>query len=193
MTAVDHQVQKAEGPAAHRARGLRFLAIGGALILLGATGVLMSEAATLATGWFLGTAVALGGVMVVVQALRDREFRGFSWQLLFGSVEIVGGILIVMKPMKGAAAVTLLVVIVMIAQSVTQAGLAFRIRPVKGWWWLLVASLATLLAAAALVLRFPYAMADTPGEMAGIAMAIAGLAFVLMGAGWLGLDKETSS
>jgi uncharacterized membrane protein HdeD (DUF308 family) len=176
-----------------RARGRRFIAVGVALVVLGLAGVVLSEAATIATGWLLGTAVAIGGAIVVVQALRDREFKGFSWQLLFGSVEIVGGILIVMKPMKGAAAVTLLVVIVMVAQAVTQAGLAFRIWPARGWWWLLLASIATLLGASGLLLRFPYSGVDQPGEMAGIAMMIAGLAFLLMGGGWLRIEKERPS
>ncbi|MCP8938233.1 DUF308 domain-containing protein [Alsobacter sp. SYSU M60028] len=192
MTAARPQFLDDESPTATRGRGIRFLVAGAVLIALGAAAFALADAATVATGWVLGSVVAAGGVAVVVQALRDKGQRGFSWQLLFGSVEIVGGLLIIMNPIKGAAAITLLVVIVLIAQAVTQAGLAVSIRPARGWWWPIVASLLTLLCAAGLLLRFPYALADTPGEVAGIAMVVAGLGFLLMGGGWLGLETESA-
>jgi uncharacterized membrane protein HdeD (DUF308 family) len=168
-----------------QSRGRRFLAAGFVLVLLGVGALFLSDAATLATGWILGSAVALGGAAVVIQALTDKGAKGFVWQLLFGSVEIVGGIVIVFKPLKGAAAIALLIVIIMVAQAITQIGLALSLRPLKGWHWPLWASLATLASAVFLVLRFPFSVADTPGEVAGLAMAIAGLSFVAMGGTWL--------
>ncbi|MHB2169857.1 HdeD family acid-resistance protein [Alsobacter sp. R-9] len=180
-------------PTASRSRGLRFLVIGLALLLLGGIAIALPDASTTATGTILGTVVTIGGVVVVVQALRDTHWRGFTWQLLFGSAEVVGGILIVLNPLKGAAAIALLVVIVMVAQAVTQVGLALKIRPARGWWWLLVASAVTVLIALGLLLRFPYDLVDSPGEMAGIAMVFAGTAFLLIGAGWLRLHAEAAS
>ncbi len=179
--------EQAAAPTASRTRGLRFLSIGAALLVLGVVAIMLPDASTAVTGAVLGTVVALGGAFVVVQALRDTNWRGFTWQLLFGSVEVVGGILIVLNPLKGAAAITLLVVIVMAAQAVTQLGLALRIRPAAGWAWLVAASGVTGLFALGLALRFPYGLVDTPGEMAGIAMGFAGVAFVMIGSGWLKL------
>jgi uncharacterized membrane protein HdeD (DUF308 family) len=178
---------------ASRARALRFLVIGGALLLFGVTAVLLPDASTALTGTVLGAVITAGGVVVVLQTLRDRQWNGFTWQLLFGAAEIVGGILIMTNPLKGAAAISLLVVIVMLAQSFTQAGLALKIRPAQGWWWLLVASAVTALIAIKLVLRFPYQSVDTPGETAGVAMAFAGFAFLMIGGSWLRLKAETSS
>lgn len=193
MTAATPRGLPTDGRTATRSRGIRFLVAGAVLIALGAAAIMLAGAATVATGWVLGSAVAAGGVVVVLQALRDKGHRGFSWQLLFGSVEIVGGLLIILNPIKGAAAITLLVVIVMVAQAVTQAGLAVSLRPARGWWCPLAASALTVLCSAGLLLRFPYALADTPGEVAGIAMAVAGLGFILLGGGWLRLDTENAS
>jgi uncharacterized membrane protein HdeD (DUF308 family) len=176
-----------------RRRGLRFLTIGTALLLFGITAVLLPDASNVAIGTVLGAVVTAGGIVVVVQALRDVKWRGFSWQLMFGSAEIVGGVVILSNPLKGAAAITLLVVIVMFAQSFTQAGLALRVRPAQGWWWLLVASAVTAVFAGGLALRFPYQLVGSAGEMAGIAMALAGFAFLMIGGGWLGLKMRTSS
>ncbi len=170
---------------ANRTRGLRFLVLGIGLIAFGLLGVMVPDVSNAATGTVLGAMVTLGGVFVIVQALRDTQWRGFKWQLLFGSAEVVGGILIILNPLKGAAAVALLVAIVLVVQGASQLGLALKIRPASGWWWLAGASIMTFLTAAGLLLRFPYALVESPGEMAGLAMAFAGLAFVLIALGWL--------
>ncbi len=171
MTAATTRTSGQSGdPSETRGRGVRFLVIGAALVLLGLAAIMLPDASTAATGTVLGFTVTIGGIIVVFQALRDKTWRGFTWQLLFGSVEIVGGLLIIMKPLKGAAAIALLVVIVMLAQAFTQFGLALKIRPARGWWWLALASLVTALIGVGLALRFPYDMVDSPGEVAGLAM-----------------------
>ena len=105
---------------------------------------------------------------------------------------MVGGLLIIVKPMKGAAAVALVVTVVLAVQGVTQLGLGLRIRPERGWWWPVVAGLVTLAVAGWLVMRFPYPSVETAGEMAGLAMALAGLAFIVMGASWLAPRGEAT-
>jgi uncharacterized membrane protein HdeD (DUF308 family) len=180
----------AETPAQRRSRGRRFVGLGLVLFALGAVAMLTPEAATTATGTVLGALVAFAGVVVIVQTLRDRTWHGFRWQLLFGAAEVVGGLLIAVKPLKGAAAVALVITVVLTVQGVTQLGLGFRIRPDRGWWWPALAGLVTLAIAAGLVLRFPYPSVETAGEMAGLALAFAGLAFVVMGASWLARREE---
>ena len=88
---------------------------------------------------------------------------------------MVGGIFIVINPLKGAAAVTLLVAIVVIALGIPQIGMALKIRPQSGWAWLAGAGLASLLLGVALIVRFPFNLTENPGVMAGSRSSVAAL------------------
>ena len=94
---------------------------------------------------------------------------------------MVGGIFIVINPLKGAAAVTLLVAIVVIALGVLQIGLALKIRPQSGWAWLVGAGLVSLLLGVALIVRFPFSLTENPGVMAGISLVGGGVAHAMIG------------
>ena len=72
----------------------------------------------------------------------------------------------------------------------TQAGLAFRVRPAPGWGWLMLARLASFLIAVALLLRFPFSITESPGVMAGMSLIFGGLAYAMVG---LGRRKRLSS
>ena len=160
-----------------------FVAAGIVLVACGIGAFLSPDISTIMASKVLGSMLAFAGLVCVIQAMTVKEWPGFNWQLILGAAEIVGGIFIIISPLKGAAAVTLIIAIIIGAQGISQAGLALRIRPIEGWGWLLLAGIASLLIAMALVMRFPFALADSPGGMAGIALAFGGLAYVMVGLG----------
>jgi uncharacterized membrane protein HdeD (DUF308 family) len=137
--------------------------------------------ANFATSTLLGTLLVVAGGACVVQAMRTKDWAGYNWQLLLGAGEMVGGIFIVINPLKGAAAVTLLVAIVVIALGVSHIGLALKIRPQSGWAWLVGAGLVSLLLGVALIARFPFSLTDNPGVMAGISLLAGGIAYAMIG------------
>jgi uncharacterized membrane protein HdeD (DUF308 family) len=82
--------------------------------------------------------------------------------------------------MKGAAALTLVVAIVLAAQGIGLMGCGLKMKPQGGWMVLALAGFVSLLIGIALVLRFPFNVVDQPGAMAGIALALAGTAHIMM-------------
>jgi uncharacterized membrane protein HdeD (DUF308 family) len=113
--------------------------------------------------------------------MHAKDWAGYNWQLLLGAGEMVGGIFIVINPLKGATAVTLLVAIVLLALGVSQIGLALKFRPQPGWAWLVGAGLVSLLLGVALIARFPFRLTENPGVMAGISLVGGGVANTMMG------------
>jgi uncharacterized membrane protein HdeD (DUF308 family) len=162
---------------------LGFVLVGAALVVAGIAAMAAPYAANVAASTVFGTLLAIGGAITVGQVLFQRDWPGFSWQLILGAAEIVGGIFIVINPMKGAAAITLIIAIVVAALGISQAGLALRLRPAPGWNWLLGAALVSILVAVALVLRFPFSLVQYPGAMAGLSLVAGGLAHVMIGIG----------
>lgn len=174
-------IAKSSGSAGEGRKWLSFVLTGALLMAFGIGAVLAPAVSNVATSTVFGLLLALAGVTCVVQALMVKETRGVNWQLLLGATEVVGGIFIMLSPLKGAAAITLILAIVIGGLGLTQAGLALRLRPSAGWGWLMLASFASLLIAVVLVLRFPFSVTEYPGVMAGISLIFGGLAYVMLG------------
>jgi uncharacterized membrane protein HdeD (DUF308 family) len=155
-----------------------FLALGVALVLAGAFAVVLPEISTFATGTVFGIALAIAGAVKMVLSWQVKEWSGFIWQELTGAVELVGGILIYFNPLKGALAITLLIALVFLVQGALQIALAFRVRKQSGWYWFGASSLVSLAAAAALAIKLPFTSSYPPGTIAGIALFIAGAAYI---------------
>ncbi|WP_245410948.1 HdeD family acid-resistance protein [Microvirga flavescens] len=177
----------------YRSRWIGFLLLGVVFLACGTVAVMLPTMSTIATSTVLGAVLAIAGAVTVVQTFQVKSWAGFVWQMLCGAAEVVGGLLIWLNPLKGAAAVTLLVAIVLVAQGISQIGLAFKIRPQRGWTWLVIAGLCSLAISLALVLRFPFPNITYPGSMAGVALLLAGVAYIAIAVGWLKVGMERSS
>ena len=158
-----------------------FVVVGAILVVCGVAAIFAPAVANFATSTLLGTLLVIAGGACVYQAMHTRNWKGYNWQLLLGAGEMVGGIFIVINPLKGAAAVTLLVAIVLLALGVSQIGLALKIRPQSGWPWLVGAGLVSLLLGVALIARFPFSLTENPGVMAGISLVGGGVAHAMIG------------
>ncbi|MCW3473482.1 HdeD family acid-resistance protein [Rhodovastum sp. RN2-1] len=155
-----------------------FLLLGVVLILCGVLAVMLPVLSTIAVSSVLGVVLSIAGVVKIIEALQVKEWAGSTWHLLIGAVEVVGGILIYLNPLKGALAVTLLIGIVFLIQGVMQIALAFRVKPQSGWGWLLIAGLVALGVCAAMTMKLRYTSFYTPGTMAGVALLVGGCAYV---------------
>ncbi len=155
-----------------------FLAIGLIVGAVGAAAIALPTVSTFAASAVLGAGLVIAGIAKMVQSLQVKEWGGFAWQELTGAVEVVGGILIFFNPLKGALAITLLIALVLLVHGVLQIGMAVRLRNQRGWKWLLLSGVVALAASAALTLKLPYTRQFTPGTVAGIALFVAGCAYV---------------
>lgn len=155
-----------------------FLALGVVLILCGILAIGLPAVSEVAASAVLGVALAVAGVVKIIQALQVKEWSGFVWQELTGAVELVGGVLIYFNPLKGALAIALLISLVLFIQGIGQSALAFKVRPQPGWRWLLVSGLIALFASAMVMIKLPYIRVYPPGTVAGIALLVAGCAYL---------------
>jgi uncharacterized membrane protein HdeD (DUF308 family) len=162
---------------------LSYAILGAALIVFGLAAVLAPALSTFAASTVFGLCLAAAGAFCVIQALLVKEPKGFNWRLLIGAIAILGGIIIVFSPIKGAAAITLIIALSVGGLGLTQAGFALRLRPARGWQWLMLASVASIAIAVALVARFPFQLTESPGAMSGISLIFGGLAYVMVGLG----------
>jgi uncharacterized membrane protein HdeD (DUF308 family) len=69
---------------------------------------------------------------------------------------------------------------VFFVQGILQIALAVSVRKQEGWHWFAASGLVSVVASAALALKLRYTLAYTPGAIAGIALLVAGVAYVVI-------------
>jgi uncharacterized membrane protein HdeD (DUF308 family) len=156
------------------------LALGATLVLCGAIAITFPTVTSVAASAGLGLALTVVGIVKIAEAFKVKEWDGFSLRLIPGIVEVAGGILIYISPFKWALAVALLAAMIFAVQGVTQIGLALRARPQPGWGWMLLAGVVALCAGIVLTMKLPYTRYFTPSTIAGIALFIAGFAYIVI-------------
>jgi uncharacterized membrane protein HdeD (DUF308 family) len=161
-----------------RFRWWGFLILGIVLLISGVAAILAPAISTTSTSLLLGAVLVLVGIVKLVQAIETKQWPGFIWQLLAGGVEVVGGILIYLNPLKGAAAITLLIAIIFIVLGISQIGCAFRVRGERGAGWLAVSGLLALGMSLFLTFKFPHVRELEAGVVAGISLLFSGVAYV---------------
>lgn len=173
-----HQLLKMERKTAEQKKWRGFFALGLLLIGGGAACLLLPVFSEFAASTIFGLVLVGIGIVKIIQSLWVKSWAGFVWQELSGAVELVGGVMIYLNPLKGALAITLLIAIVVFVHGFLQIAMSLKIRPAGGWWWFTVSGLIAWMASAALLLKWPLTRDLPSGSIAGIALLIAGVAYL---------------
>lgn len=170
----------AQGGNADNGRWKRFALLSALMLAGGAVSIFLPSVAAFASSIVLGAVLAVVGLFKIIQSLRMRECKGFAWQEATGIVELIGGILLLVSPFKGALAVALLIAIVLLIHGAAQIGLSFRLRATPGRYWIAISGLVAIAAGIAIIVKLPLITGYEPGAIAGIALLVAGLSYALV-------------
>ncbi len=156
------------------------LALGIALLIGGAAAVLLPVAASIAVELAVGVAMLVGGAIQLVQAVRCEGWRARALALLAGALYLVGGALLLINPLAGLVALTLVMLTVFIVDGGFRIAMALRMRPERGWGWVLTGGVLSALLGAGGVLLFPGISLTLLGIIAGVSLIFEGWSFVFV-------------
>ncbi len=145
------------------------------LIVAGVFALLMPAVAALATALVFGWLLLLSGVFELVHAFQTRHRVGFGWRLASGVLTLVLGLAIVFLPVAGVASLALLVGAFLFAAGIARAGLALRLRPLRGWGWVLFDGLLSILVAILVAIGWPGTSVALIGFLTGFTLVFTGL------------------
>ena len=156
------------------------LALGIGLIALGLLDIALPVIATLAIGIFVGWLLLIGGVAQILHAFSARGWQGFALHLVGGVLYLLVGGWMILNPLLGALALTLLLAAFLLVQGVFQIALALRIRPARGWGWPLASGVVTLLLAVLIYAGWPSSALWVIGLLVGIHLLMSGVALTML-------------
>lgn len=157
-----------------------FVALGVALIILGAICLLGQVVATLATVLAFGWLLLFGGVLALIQAFRTRTWGGFFLCLLSALLRGFTGYLLVRYPLAGAVSLTLLLASFFIVggtfRTIGASALQF-----PRWGWAVFSGVLSVALGIMMMLQLPVTSLWFIGLAIGIDFIVDGTSFVALG------------
>ena len=156
-----------------------FLVLGVILVILGFIAVGRSVSVTLASMYFFGWLLVIGGVVEAVQAFWQRQWGGLFFNLLSGVLYVVVGFMVLGNPEAGAVALTLLIALFFLIAGAFRIIVALTMR-FPEWHWLLLNGAITLLLGLLIWKQWPSSALWVIGLFIGIELIFTGSAWVML-------------
>jgi uncharacterized membrane protein HdeD (DUF308 family) len=169
------------GPAGAAHRWGWFVALGVALVVIGAVAWFEVVAVTLVSVIFIGAALLVGGAFQILQAFMVRGWSGFLLHVLMGLLYILGGFLIMAEPVTGAVVITVFLAVCLGMAGILRILLALQHRELTGWWLMLFSGVITFLIAILLYSTLPWSGLWVLGTLIAVELAIQGITWIQFG------------
>ncbi len=159
------------------ALGIVLMLFGG-LILTTPLGVIT---ATLTTEIWIAAALVVAGVLQLAHGLKTTGWSGRVWQMLGGTVFIIGGLLMFVYPTSGLISLTMIVAITLVAQGVTSLLVSGGFPEWSGRKWLILSAVLSIVAGLLVLFDLPTSAGWTLGTIVGAVLMLQGISLTLLG------------
>ena len=130
---------------------------------------------------FIGALCLVTGVISLFHAVfgKSRQHRFFS--SLSAIIRIAAGSALLLFPVAGVAALTLIVAAIFLTEGIVCVATSFRMRSNPAWVWLLLNGIVALLLGGMIYAKWPLDSAGILGILYGIQSLFSGSAMLMMG------------
>jgi len=131
-----------------------------------------SVASTLVLGWIF----IFAGIAQIVYAFQSRGAGQVAWKLILGCLYLFSGVLVLVKPLEGVLAFTLVLGVTIFVQGIIQVAIAFQMRRISpNWGWMLVSGIIGIIFGIFIWSNFPSSAAWLIGTLIGVNLLFDGV------------------
>jgi uncharacterized membrane protein HdeD (DUF308 family) len=156
------------------------LALGILFIVLGTIGLGYTFSLTLASVFFFGILLLVGGSMQLVHVFKCQGWKCRLWHVLLALLYILVGAEIMAKPLAASMVITLLLAGGIAALGIVRIVMALQLRGTKNWGWLLLSGIISVLLGAVIAARWPVSGLWVIGLFVAIEMIMHGWSYVFV-------------
>ncbi|ALA19296.1 MULTISPECIES: HdeD family acid-resistance protein [unclassified Chelatococcus] len=164
-----------------RAKWGWFVALGVGLLVFGGIAFAHLFVATVATVYYVGALMLVGGIIEIVHAFGVKTWGRFFYWLASGLIYAVAGFFAFYNPLLASGVLTLLLAVSLIVAGLIRMWVGFNARPEKGWGWIVAAGLLTLLTGLIIAAGWPVNSLWVLGLLLAIDLIFQGWAFIAFG------------
>lgn len=156
------------------------LALGILFIILGGIGLSMVVGLTILSMVFFGILLITGGACQLIDAFKDRHWKGTLWHTFIGMLYIAGGALVIYDPLLASAVITAMLAGVLIVMGLTRIVMAFSMRQTSAWGWVFLAGLLALVLGIMILTHWPVSGLWIIGLFLAIEIMVTGWTYVFL-------------
>jgi uncharacterized membrane protein HdeD (DUF308 family) len=156
------------------------LALGILMVILGAIAVAAPAVATIAVQFMLGWLLVISGIGEGIHAFMVQGWRGFLLELLSAVLYLAVGILLLVNPLQGALALTIVVAVFLVVEGIFKIITALRVRDHDGWGWLLASGIVSVILGVLIWAEWPASGLWVIGLLVGIQLLFTGWALIML-------------
>lgn len=139
------------------------------MIALGIIAIAFPFFATVASTLMFGWIFIFAGIAQIIYAFHSRSAGQVVWKVVLGCLYFLAGIFVVVNPLKGVLAFTLVLGITIFVQGIIQVSIAFQMRRSSpSWGWILVSGIVGIIFGIFIWSNFPFYATWLIGALLGI-------------------------
>ncbi len=131
---------------------------------------------TIVVGW----SAIFNGIVQILFGFRTHGGWHVALEVLLGVIYIIAGVYLLMHPVGGLLALTLILASFLLVYGIFALVLAFQIRPRGGWGWVLFDGIITLLLGIMIWVHWPLNADWVVGTLFGISIFMSGITRLMM-------------
>lgn len=158
-----------------------FVALGVGLLIFGGIAMANMFVATVASVFYVGAMMLVGGIIEIVHAFGVKTWSRFFYWLLSGLLYAVAGLLAFYNPLLAAGVLTLLFAAALIVAGLFRIWVGFSARPEKGWGWIVAGGVVTLITGLIVAAGWPVNSLWVLGLLLSIDLIFQGWSFIAFG------------
>jgi uncharacterized membrane protein HdeD (DUF308 family) len=156
-------------------------------------GVFAISAPAIAGVWVtiaVGAVFLVNGIFQVAHGFGVPGWKGKTFTILIGILTVIGGGVILARPMFGLEVLTLILAIYFVMEGVMTLMMAFQLKPEKGWGWALFSGIVSLVLGGIIWMQWPVSGLWAIGILVGVRMLMCGWGMIAFGSVARGAAKE---
>lgn len=159
--------------------GWLYIVMGVIALIGGAMAFANPMAASVAVVQIVAAVFLVMGVMQIWSSFQAPGFSG--WDLVFGVLQVLVGIVLFTDITGGMISLTLMVAILILLEGLFLCWLGWSMRPTGPWLWVLLSGVVSLVLAVMILTGLPASAASILGLLLGIDLVSNGVWMVMLG------------
>jgi len=157
-----------------------FLALGIIFFVLGFIGLGRVFALTVASVFFFGILILIGGVIQLFESFKCEGWKNILFHLIIAILYVLIGIEIIIDPIFASTVLTLLMAIGLVLVGIARIVMAIQIKEATNWFWPLFSGIVSVLLGIIIAVRWPVSGLFIIGLFIAIEMIFHGWSYILV-------------
>jgi uncharacterized membrane protein HdeD (DUF308 family) len=155
-----------------------FILFGIGLILLGALSIYAPQQSGMAVGVLVGIFLLVSGLLRTLLFWVAASWGTALFRLLMGVLAIVAGGVMIADPALGLQVITIVAVIYLIADGLTQILFAIPLPPAAGGIWIMLSGIVSVILGVLIWREWPLTGDQAVGTLIGVKLVMDGIALL---------------